>query len=312
MKNTAIVISLLLMFWNTENFFDPFDDAASSGDDEFIPGGKKFWTWKKFEKKRDDIARVIIAAGEKYGKYPSLIGLCEVENRFVLHQLVNETPLARLGYSILHRDSPDPRGIDVALLYKPSEFKMLSVRYLSISIGGRGTRFVLCAKGLANGLDTLHLLINHWPSKIGGEKKSLPARMQVSNAVKSFTDSLFAAVPDAMIVVMGDFNDFSDSAPLRNLDKFVTLYASGGTHKYQGKWERLDQFFVSRQLIDRGNKWLFCTTGGMEIFRSGFLLEKDKLYLGEKLRKTLSGPKYEGGVSDHLPVLLPLFTTAVP
>lgn len=345
MKNLIKTLLLIIIFWNTENYFDPFNNPGTN-DDDFTPSGKYYWTWKKFEKKRDDLAKVILIAADECGQAPALIGLAEVENRFVLNQLVNETPLARLNYRIIHKDSPDPRGIDVALLYRPEVFKVLKVRFLpdstvlsSFDRNGTGcalrynTRWILYAKGLVNQVDTLHVFVNHWPSKLGGEQKTLESRMLVSNILRSFTDSIFYSTPAADIVLMGDFNDGPGSAPLKNLSRFknCATYVAGlqgdrGTHKYNGKWEVLDQFLISQHLVynadnnrnklagstidslGAGKQWLYCTDSCMTIFHSGFLLEKDKIFLGDKMRKTLNGPQYLGGTSDHLPILLKIMS----
>lgn len=346
MKEVGKILILVVMFWNVENFFEPFDNPGTN-DNDFTPFGKYYWTWKKFEKKRDDIAKVIISAScnmETAGlegqtsESPALIGLAEVENRFVLNQLVNETPLARLNYKIIHADSQDERGIDVALLYRPSRFKPLKINFipdssiLSKVAGGKDadlknfkTRWVLYAKGIVNELDTLHVLVNHWPSKLGGEQKTHKSRMLVSNIVRCFTDSILQSQPDANIILMGDFNDTPESEPLKNLSgfkncasSFLSSHRGEGTHKYNGKWEMLDQFLISQHLVyekdnslenyGRSTRWIFCADPGMEIFKSDYLLQRDKMFLGEKLKKTLNGPQYLGGASDHLPILLKIFS----
>lgn len=330
------VLLLLVMFWNVENFFDPFKDPVAA-DGEFTPGGARFWTWRKFAKKRDDIAKVILLVKERYGVFPAVIGLCEVENRFVLGNLLERTPLARCGYRIIHKDSPDKRGIDVAMLYDPQLFKLVQVKFFPLAAEERdggvsvpASRLILYAKGVLGGLDTLHCFVNHWPSRLGGEAHSLPRRMLASNTLKAKTDSILLRNSRANIILMGDFNDTPGAGPVRNLGGFVNMaerFKREGTYKYRGKWEILDQFLVSESLAP-GNgeikspgdspdgkesgfinrvRWIYCKRGSMEIFRDRYLLERDEVYMGEKLRRTLSGPRYLGGVSDHLPVLLQLF-----
>ncbi|MEG0892028.1 MAG: endonuclease [Bacteroidales bacterium] len=311
------ILLLLIMFWNVENYFDPFDDKTVN-DNEFTPRGGKFWNWKKFIKKRDDLAKVIMLVKEENGLFPAIIGVCEIENRFVLNQLLLHTPLAGLGYKIIHKDSPDSRGIDVAMLYNPHLFKILKTKFFPLKYNKdsvMASRFILYAKGVVNGLDTLHCFVNHWPSKLGGARRSLPRRMLASNILKAKTDSILGENSSANIVLMGDFNDTPNSPPLTNLDKFVNMTkglvrgnAPPGTHKYKEKWEQIDQFLVSSNLSSQGNlKWIYCRKESMEIFTHAFLLQRDDGYLGEKLRKTLSGPKYLGGVSDHLPVILKIY-----
>lgn len=351
------VLLLLVMFWNVENYFDPFDDPATA-DEAFTPRGEKFWSWKKFEKKRDDLAKTILLVGEAYGALPALIGLCEVENWFVLDRLVNHTPLARGGYKIIHKDSPDARGIDVALLYRPEAFRVLGVKFIPLRTGQPDTvmasRLILYAKGVVNDLDTLHCFVNHWPSKLGGEKRSLPRRMLASNTLKFHTDSILQQNRQANILLMGDFNDRPGSPPLKNLSGFENLaeqlkqkrgkgvaparngglYAPVGTHKYKGRWELIDQFLVSESMAPQGDagwtsggstqkdrtsgtawnnapRWVYCKAGSMRVFRHPFLLQRDKTYLGDELKKTTLGPRYLGGVSDHLPIVLQVFGTVV-
>lgn len=324
------VLLLLVMFWNVENFFDPFDFPSMAGDDDFTPRGKNFWTWKKFVKKRDDLAKVILLSREEYGAYPAIIGLCEVENRFVLNQLVTQTPLARIGYKIIHKDSPDSRGIDVALLYNPAVVKVLQRRFFPVAAGsGAGgdsvlrTRLILYMKGVVNGLDTVHCFVNHWPSKLGGEKVSLPRRMLASNTVRIKTDSILAENNKANVILMGDLNDRPDSRPVRNLSRFVNLTNNlladckktgwpPGTHKYKEKWEFIDQFLVSANMAPAtdsviGPRFIYCKRESMCVFAPNYLIQRDEQFLGTKLRRTLSGPRYLGGVSDHLPVVLKIY-----
>ena len=307
------ILLLLVMFWNVENYFDTYDNPSTS-DEEFTPTGENRWGWKRFEKKRDDIAKTILLAADTYGEYPALIGLCEVENRFVLKQLVEQTPLARAGYSFLHRESPDNRGIDVALLYREDIFTPLEEKYIGSSFP---TRDILYTKGVLNNLDTVHIMVNHWPSKRGGEKSSSLKRMLVSHQARHVSDSILNANPSANIILMGDFNDTYDTRPLENLSPLINLsqWATGaeGTHKYRETWSIIDQFLVSENILetekDEGEfspQWLYCKKG-MEIFAPDNLLCTDETYLGVKLKRTFIGPRYNGGVSDHLPILLKLY-----
>ena len=209
MKETLLI---MLMFWNLENYFDPFP-----------PNEIKFWNWKKFEKKRDNIAKVIMLAKEEYSCFPAIIGVCEVENYFVLYQLTQNTPLARIGYKIIHKDSPDKRGIDVALLYRKEIFRPIETKFFPLFSDTTKketlkTRLILYTKGIVNNLDTLHVLVNHWPSKSGGEKASEPRRIRVAERVKGITDSLLTANPKANIILMGDFNDTHNSKSMKILN----------------------------------------------------------------------------------------------
>ncbi len=330
MRHSLITILLLLlpcllcgqeavvMFYNVENFFDPADDPATE-DEEFTPAGKNKWTRQRLEKKRNAIAKTIIAAGE--GNHPVLVGLCEVENYRVLQQLTEQTALARIGYDIVHRDSPDPRGIDVALLYRKDRFRTLWQGFYPIP--GIPTREILYAKGLLDGRDTLHVLVNHWPSKRGGEEQSLPARMAAARQAKHICDSIFLASPAAHIIMMGDFNDTpagravteglqarppgspEHSPYLYNL--LLPLWKSGkGSYKYKGEWELIDLFFVSDNFVNPASPLRCVRT---QIFSPDFLLTEDEKYYGRKPFRTYEGPRYLGGMSDHLPVLLVLDRT---
>lgn len=381
------LLVLLVMFWNLENFFDPFPgnsgiknlNADVGAEEPYTPRGEKFWTWKKFERKRDDIARTVALVKEEYNLFPAIIGLAEVENRFVLNQLVQNSILAPLGYNIIHRDSPDRRGIDVALLYRASQFRPVAVEFVplrepapassvleyhedSIQIGPIApTREMLYVKGVLKEFDTLHLFVVHWPSKLGG-KEAVARREEAARGLVLRCDSITAVNPGANLIVMGDFNDdLAENATLRagSLTKICSGRTSredaagkeaakretarektageggavmrgtakentagkgvamldnarknnvGGTYKYKGKWERIDHFLVSRQMLgSEGLKYLYCREDGSDIFAHPFLLEHDKNYLGYKVRRTLVGPRYNGGVSDHLPILLRVY-----
>jgi len=243
------MLLLFVMFWNVENYFDTYDNPSTS-DETFTPAGENHWNWKRFEKKRNDIAKTILLASDECGEYPALIGLCEVENSFVLEELTGNTPLARAGYSFLHKDSPDSRGIDVALLYRNEIFSPLEEHYIASSFP---TRDILYTKGVVNGLDTIHIFVNHWPSKRGGEKSSSTKRKIVSHRARQVTDSILRRNPAANIIMMGDFNDTWDSESLGNLDHLINLsrWSEGneGSYKYKESWSTIDQFLVSENLI---------------------------------------------------------------
>ena len=297
METTVRIATLLIMFWNLENFFYPQKDMDFSS-------GEKVVTWKRFRAKRDLISKTIIAIKDKEGAYPSVIGVCEVENLKTLKNLVYDTPLSRLGYRILHKDSPDSRGIDVALLYRDD--RMILLEYSFFEIKSFKTRDILYAKMLSVELkDTVHFLINHWPSKLGGEKKSLPRRMEAANLLRHIVDSVQTVNPQAGIIAMGDFNDSPSSQPLQSITSLENLSlrlkdslkkaraSITGTHRYKGRWEMLDQFLVSKTI-----------NGNIQILSFDHLLQQDKKYLGYKTKRTFIGPRFNGGASDHLPILL--------
>lgn len=299
-----------IMFWNVENFFDSFDDPKTL-DDEFTPFGARHWNFKKFVSKRDAIAKTIICAGG--GSLPVIVGFAEVENRFVMEQLINATPLAKAGYRVVHRDSPDGRGIDVALIYIKERFKVLNIDFHKVDFenSGETTRLILYVKGVLDRLDTLHLFVNHWPSKLGGELKSLPKRRAAALKLRMACDSVFLKNLKSNIILMGDFNDtpnsqvFSKFADFENITK-PFFEKREGTIKFSGKWELIDQIFVSQNLMDK-NEPVFCDISAVSIYNPGFLLEKDKDFLGLKPRRIYKGPVYNGGISDHLPVIFKIF-----
>lgn len=285
--------------WNLENYFDIKDDPATV-DEPFTPGGEYRWTRRKFTAKRNLIAKTIIASGECFGgNMPALVGLCEVENGFVLKSLLEDTPLSKIRYRTLHRDSPDPRGIDVALLYDPARVRLLLYEW--ITIREFATREILYAK-VAFG-DTLHIYVNHWPSKYGGARASEQKRRAVCEALLVHLDSLQKAEPAAAILLMGDFNDTPDADAIMELCRRAHLMnispKEGGTIKFKGVWEMIDQMMASPAAAR--------SFSPAEIFQPGFLLEEDKAFLGRKPRRTHIGPRYNGGASDHLPLLVRVF-----
>jgi predicted extracellular nuclease len=314
----AQILQFRAMFFNAENYFDIFDDDKTL-DNDFTPTGSYHWTWEKFLSKRNALAKIIIAAGD--GKIPSVVGLCEIENRFVLNQLVNETPLAKFNYRIVHRDSPDSRGIDVALLYNANDFKLLYQNFYAVSQSFK-TREILYAKGIFSEIDTLHVFVNHFPSKRGGAKTSEPRRIAAAGELKRLYDSIINANSNANILIMGDFNDTPDSEPviktLQAKDNFdsingydlynlaLPLAKKGeGTIKFQGVWEFIDLMFVSGNMLFDTNK-ISCSQSDFKIFKAPYLFEKDNAFVGKKPKRTFTGMKYNGGISDHLPVYIQL------
>ena len=300
MEKLAGLVTFLVMFWNLENFFYP-----QKG--ETIQENPKTITWKRFRSKRDLISKTIIAVKDNEGEYPSIIGLCEVENLKTLKNLIYDTPLSRLNYGIIHKDSPDSRGIDVALLYRREEIKILDTAFLRIR--SFKTRDILYAKLYSQVIhDTVHIFVNHWPSKLGGEKKSAPRRQEAALLLNIHVDSIQASNPQAKIIAMGDFNDSPSSPSLQSVNSLENLSLRlkdslkrakapiTGTHKYKGHWEMLDQFLSSKTIYAK-----------VQVLTFPHLLQTDKKYLGEKTKRTFIGPRFNAGASDHLPILLKIF-----
>ena len=287
---------LLILFWNVENYFDPFDDALKN-DNEFTPGAERHWTWQRFERKRDGIAQTILAAGDLTGDLPALVGLAEVENRMVVSQLVNQTMLGELGYGFIHRESPDERGIDVALLYRRDCFRVLAVD--SLRVPGFATRDILYVRLAGTpgpDREPFHVFVVHFPSKRGSARLSDDRRKAAQRVLEAAVDSLLQRDGQARIVVMGDFNETGCEVARLAEPPFDGEPAAPGTLKYHGRWERIDHFFTSPSL-----------DATMQIFAPGFLLEPDPSWMGGKPRRTYVGPRYNGGLSDHLPIYMIIY-----
>lgn len=294
-------LSLCIFFWNVENYFDPFNDPLKN-DDEFTPGAARHWTWRRFVAKRDGLAQTIVAAADETGELPALVGLAEVENRLVVSQLVRKTMLSDLGYDFVHRESPDERGIDVALLFRRDVFRVVSVDSLRVpGIVTRDILYVQFAEILGqvrdNGL-LLHVFVVHLPSKRGGVRASQDRRQAALQVLERAVDSLLLREPSCRIVVMGDFNYTEARVNGLSVPSSEGPPAAPGTLKYHGRWEQIDWFCVSPALD---------TMARMQIFAAPFLLEPDAAWLGSKPRRTYIGPRYNGGLSDHLPIILKLF-----
>ena len=294
----------LFIFWNVENFFDWTDQGTGESDAEFSSMGSRRWTRKKFYVKCDALAKTLLWIGDSYGRLPDVIGLAEVENRRVLQLLLESSLLRKCGYEIVHHDSGDRRGIDVALLYR-NEVYDLSESFI-ITPQHRGdtlaTRDILTVR-LRRKTDgeQITFIVNHHPSKYGGSKASEERRASVMINLSELCDSLLKTPENRQIVAMGDFNDNPDGSQFSIVDgimvnKGLELHQKGeGTIRYEGKWDLIDMFMVSPELED---------SSVMEIVRVPFLMTREKKHPGEKPFRTYSGPRYIGGVSDHCPVVL--------
>ena len=290
--------SLLVMFWNVENFFDWTDQGTGESDKEFSSYGSRYWTKAKFYAKCDSFAKAVMWTGDMYGRMPDVIGLAEIENRGVLTKLLQYTLLRKYDYAIVHKDSGDKRGIDVALLYKRSSMHLISKSFTVPMFEGMkmATRDILHARmGIS---DKVHIdfIVNHHPSKYGGGQVSENRRYAAMTALRRVCDSLGRG----NIVVMGDFNDTPDGPQFSILNDILInkgseLHRDGeGSIRYEGKWELIDFFMVDAQL----------EMSRMKVVKIPFLTVYDKRFPGEKPLRTYSGPRYIGGVSDHCPVVV--------
>ena len=312
-----------IMFYNCENLFDIYDDSLKR-DEEFTPDGIKHWSKSKYYDKLANISKVITAVGG--WDPPEIVGLCEIENYFVLKQLTEVSLLKVFKYKIIHYESPDSRGIDVALLYIPSKFKPIKTDKIPVVFkdNGRPTRDILYVKGSTTKNDTLHIFVNHWPSRWGGMLETEDKRMYVASILQKQVDSIFSTDKSAKIIIMGDLNDFPTnkslieslktlhdfddikSNQLYNLAWYLQEEKGAFSHSFHGEAGVLDQMIVSGALLDT-NKNIFMTKDNAHILDADFLLEKDPNYIGVIPFRTYIGMKYHGGFSDHLPVYIDLF-----
>lgn len=312
---------LRFMFYNVENAFDTINNPDKD-DDEFSPDTIRRWNSYKYYRKINKIYKVTVAAGG--WQPPELIALCEIENGNVIQDIITKTPLSKYPYEFAHKNSPDKRGIDVALLYNTEKIEMLSVDFIKIKLPPeyRPTRDILYAKATNYQEDTLHILVNHWPSRWGGAAATEEKRIIAAQTLRKTTDSILKYNSEPKIIITGDFNDepgdISISEYLRALSPQNDIQSNNlynlstnwqkrfrGTHKYQAHWSILDQFIVSGALLfDDDN--LHTSPADAYVFEFKPLLEKDKKHMGVKPYRTFSGYRYHGGFSDHLPILLDL------
>lgn len=309
----------IVAFYNVENTFHPSNDSLTN-DDDFTPTGLYHWSYKKYYKKISNIAKVFIAMGK--GSPPAIIGLAEIENEQVLKDICYHSPLQKYGYKYVHHDSPDRRGVDVALLYRDSCVRILREHKVPIvfpfepQTRNRDLLYV-CAK-FPNS-DSLHLIVNHWTSRYGGYSATIPKRNYYAEVARQLTDSILSENPKANIILMGDFNDYCTDESLSqylrakpykpentrdtlfNLMYYFEDKNNVGSHKHEDFWRCLDQIVVSRGLLFDQNR-LHIIDHIPHIFDADFLLVPDEKYGGVKTFRTFLGPRYIGGFADHLPV----------
>jgi len=312
-----------IVFYNVENLFDPEKDPEKN-DDAFTPSGFYRWTYKRFYKKLNDIAKVVLAIND--WEPPDIIGLAEIENANVLKKLCYNTGLKAYRYRYVHYDSPDTRGIDVALLFRSDRVKIVESFPVAVVFPfepNTKNRDILYTKALI-AEDTLHLFVNHWTSRFGGHGATIPKRNYYAQILRHKVDSLLRINPNAYIIIMGDLNDYptdesitiylqaknydldAESGTLFNLMAPLVAGKNRGTHKSQEFWGCLDQFIVSKSMLISGSRWQVENKSAI-IFDAPFLLTDDEKYGGVRTFRTYLGPKYLGGYSDHLPIKILLF-----
>ena len=289
---------------NCENLFDYHHDEGKD-DTEYLPEATRHWTKKRYWQKLNNIAQELLSCSDD--GIPDLIALCEVENDSALIDLTKRSLLRNAGYEYLMTNSPDLRGIDVALLYSP--FTFAPIRSYSIRVTPveqmRPTRDILYACGQTVSGDMLHVFVVHFPSRFGGEKYSRPFRQAAADRLCQSIDSIQTVTSEPKILIAGDFNDGDVSLVIKQIEQHdilnLTKEASApkgvhGTYRYKGQWESIDHILGSPSISNK--------VGAAFIHAPEFLLEEEKRYGGYRPRRTYNGPRYQPGYSDHLPLVV--------
>ena len=313
-----------IAFYNVENLFDTINDPITYDDDR-TPEGKDRWTETIYQDKVNNIARVIADIGKDVTKNsPAIIGLAEIENRKTVEALANDPQLISKDYGIVHYDSPDRRGIDVALMYQKKLFTPVYTSNHELLIyeidnpsKRKFTRDQLLVSGLLEG-DMIHIIVNHWPSRSGGEAKSRKKRMDAASLTKKITDSLQSNDPYAKIIIMGDLNDDPTNASVKKVlqtqraikkvkdqelyNPMESMFKKGiGTLAYRDGWNLFDQIIISAPLLDEDYSSFRYYKAG--IFNKNYLSNPKGRYKGYPYRSFANGG-YTGGYSDHFPVYI--------
>ncbi|SDW19440.1 Endonuclease/Exonuclease/phosphatase family protein [Lutibacter oricola] len=297
-------------FYNLENLFDVEDDPKTL-DDDFTPKGKKHWNKKRYKNKLRKLGNVIGQLGtEKSMHSPAIVGVVEVENEKVLIDLVNSKNLVHKNYGYVHYDSPDERGIDVALLYQKDLFELIHSETFPLYLNGKNgerdyTRDVLLVKGKLNG-ELIHVLVNHWPSRRTGQDSTESKRLKAAELVNSIANNIRNTTDNAKIIIMGDFNDDPHSNSIKEISKndFYNpmerlLDTGNGSLNHKFKWHLFDQILFTQNFFSNKEGGHFFKYA--EVFDKHFLKEWNGKYKGNPFR-TYVGKRYLGGFSDHFPV----------
>ena len=322
-------------FWNMENFFDPFVDSTKAYN-AFTEDGMQHWTKTRFYRKRNNMYKAILAMSEN--RPLGIIGMCEVENEYVLSAIFEQTPLKKHNYRFVHYEGPDKRGIDPAIVYSLDHFQLVESAvfpYYNPEDTAYHSRDILYAKfisvevpepveGPTQTADTIHVFVNHWPSRYSGELETVGSRSCSAAILRAKVDSIVAAAPEGYqpkVIMMGDLNDCPTDPSVYDVLRarhpsemeegcFVNLFGKNdglgfeGTLKHQADWQIFDQIIVTPAVMD--GEGLHYREGSAQIFHADFMLEDDETYHGKKLFRTYIGPRYFGGFSDHLPVYIDL------
>lgn len=336
MAKSAFLISLILFtstelfsnngdtisvaFWNVENLFDFFNDPDKD-DEEFLPTGSKEWNAERLDKKMYNLSRIIRSMNNERG--PDILGVCEVEHQYLLDTLIANF-LFDKNYKTAYLESPDNRGIDNGLIYNSDLFSFVSVKGDTVKLDdGYPTRLILNVNLLTVTLDTLHIYVNHWPSRRGGEVQSEPNRIRAAETIRKSVDQNFTENNKAKVIIIGDFNDepsnismvnhlraapfYCDSSEYNDFSEPELLnisypdYADGiGSYKYRDNWNMLDQIIVSGSLIFNDKFYYICNS--FEVYKPQTMVTQSGKYEGTPF-PTFGGNRYLGGYSDHFPVI---------
>jgi hypothetical protein len=315
----------VVAFYNLENIFDTIDDPDVR-DEEFLPNGGNLWETQKYNMKLEHMSRVISQLGDDYVKGgPMICGICEIENKGVTQDLINTKHLKKSNYDFVQYEGPYSRGVDVALIYRKDYFQVTGSRAVTLNLPDNyKTRDILVVSGLLEG-EPIHVLVNHWPSRGGGDK-SVIGRNLAGQLARTLIDSIIKTDANAKIILMGDLNDdpYNESVEkyLNANGKMEKLEAGQlyntmapilkrgiGSLAYQDNWNLFDQIIVSQPLLgtDKSNFKFHSAT----VYNKNFLIQKDGRFAGYPFR-TFSGGAYTNGYSDHFPTFIYLVRELKP
>lgn len=313
--------SLTIVFYNVENLFDISNDP-NTADEEFLPKSPKNWNSEKYIKKITDLSQVLSSVNSK--ELPAFIGLAEIENRKTVEDLASSPALRKGKYGIVHFDSKDERGIDVALLYSQDDVELLDSKAIPVSFGKDiqdVTRDILYARCRIKGDNVYHIFVNHWPSRSPNEQESEIKRVMAAIALRKEVDNILNTDNSAHIIIMGDFNDEPTNKSVFQIlnatnkrknvhyrDLFNLMYdlhntGNEGSITYKDNWQMFDQIIVSESVLTKGSNY-YVSYGDAKIFKSDQVLAKDPVSGTLSISRTYDGNKYTGGSSDHLPVFV--------
>ena len=321
-NNTSSVTNLstleeyVIAFYNVENLFDTVDDPKTK-DDDFTPDGFKHWNKERYDKKLNDLSWVLSNLSVKL---PAIIGLSEVENRQVVEELAESGKLKEGKYKVVHEESPDTRGIDVALMYRSDLFEYISHESIKVIVPAAPEsklRDILYVKGKFAGSDVFHIYVNHWKSRRGGREETEFKRIATAKILKEHTDKIFAEYKDAKISIMGDLHDEPEDKSVNEVlfatnntkspqsdELYNLLYDKSineeGTNSRSYKWFMLDNLIVSQSLADK--KDFYADENGGQIFKHDKILYYNAKADFKTPNKTYGGKNYYGGYSDHLAI----------